>query len=150
MDILRRALLAILFVASTGAVAAGQEETTLTTQAARLDSEGARQPAQVTSRFAADFATFAGSQENAEALITGLRTGSPITLTSVSPAGTVTSTTITPPTRPMGYGNTYTSVSVWPRPRSPNTASASPRRSSCRRRSPVAASPSPRWRRMAR
>ncbi|MCL6555194.1 MAG: hypothetical protein K6T56_02400 [Burkholderiales bacterium] len=112
MDILRRALLAILFVASTGAVAAGQEETTLTTQAARLDSEGARQPAQVTSRFAADFAAFAGSQENAEALITGLRTGSPITLTSVSPAGTVTSTTITPPTRPMGYGNTYISLSL--------------------------------------
>ena len=112
MDILRMLLLGVLFAASMGTLAAEQEETTLTSQAARLDSEGARQPAQVTNRFAADFASFAGSQENAEALITGLRTGSPITLTSVSPTGTVTTTTITPPTRPLGYGNTYISLSL--------------------------------------
>ncbi len=47
-----------------------------------------------------EFSTFAGSTANATALVTGLRTGSSITLTSGG-----TSTTFTAPTRPMGYGN---------------------------------------------
>jgi hypothetical protein len=44
------------------------------------------------------------SRTNLESLVHGLRTGSAITLTSTQ-GTTGTSTTFTPPTRPMGYGN---------------------------------------------
>jgi hypothetical protein len=44
------------------------------------------------------------SRTNLESLVHGLRTGSAITLTSAQ-GTTGTSTTFTPPTRPMGYGN---------------------------------------------
>ncbi len=81
-------------------------------QAAQLDRlAGGQESSTVTRRFAADFADFAGSQDNAEALIGGLRTGSPITL-SGGPGSTTAVTTITPPTRPMGYGNAYLSLSL--------------------------------------
>lgn len=105
-----------LALAGLGAAWADEATTaagTLSTQTATMDSLAAKQePSRVSSRFASDFATWAGSQENAEALITGLRGGTPITLTSVSSAGAVTTTTITPPTAPMGYGNTYISLSL--------------------------------------
>jgi hypothetical protein len=44
------------------------------------------------------------SRTNLESLVHGLRTGTAITLTSAQ-GTTGTSTTFTPPTRPMGYGN---------------------------------------------
>lgn len=62
-------------------------------------------------RVADRFETFAGSPQNAQSLVQGLRTGAPITLTSPppssSPIGGVTldSVVFTPATRPMGYGN---------------------------------------------
>jgi hypothetical protein len=64
----------------------------------------------VAERIAAPFATLAGSQENALALTTALRTGTPATLTytttsSTTQTTTTTTTTITPPTAPMGWGN---------------------------------------------
>jgi hypothetical protein len=48
------------------------------------------------------YSAFAGSRNNAESLATGLRQGSEISLTD--PNGG-TSTTFTPATKPMGYGN---------------------------------------------
>jgi hypothetical protein len=48
------------------------------------------------------YSEFAGSTENATALVQGLRTGAHITL---STAPGVNTTTFAPPTRPMGYGN---------------------------------------------
>lgn len=56
------------------------------------------------------FSTWAGSPENSAALVNGLRSGQPITLTSTTvvpgtPVGTVETTTFTPPTKPMGNGN---------------------------------------------
>lgn len=42
----------------------------------------------------------AGSQQNSKALVTGLRDSMPFTLT-----GAMTSATVDPPTRKMGYGN---------------------------------------------
>lgn len=59
------------------------------------------------------FTDLAGSRENASSLVHGLRTGSAITLTY--PAGTtpiVASTTFTPGTRPMGYGNIRIALSL--------------------------------------
>lgn len=54
------------------------------------------------------FSTFAGSTQNAQALVDGLRNGTPITLTGSS--GSIT--TITPSTKPMGFGNVNIALSL--------------------------------------
>ena len=54
-----------------------------------------------TNRMVAEYTKLAGSQDNAKSLVTGLRTGSEITLTDSSGK----TTTFTPPTKPMGNGN---------------------------------------------
>ncbi|HET8832059.1 MAG TPA: hypothetical protein VFN86_08295 [Casimicrobiaceae bacterium] len=52
------------------------------------------------------FAALAGSNDNAIALANALRTGAPATLTAPSPdAATAKTTTFSPPTKPMGWGN---------------------------------------------
>lgn len=69
----------------------------------------------VQTRLASDFSAFAGSQENAQSLFTGLRNGSPITLSSTSIAGGATDTTLLtfdPVTRPMGNGNVFISLAL--------------------------------------
>ncbi len=72
--------------------------------------------ARVAEKFSAPFATMAGSRENATALANALRTGSPVTLTytTVAADGTTTTTTtkITPPTKPMGWGNVRHSLAL--------------------------------------
>lgn len=72
--------------------------------------------ARVRQRISADFSAFAGSDSNAHSLVTGLRSSQPITLTSAVGAGITTgatnAVTITPPTRPMGYGNIYLALSL--------------------------------------
>lgn len=70
-----------------------------------------------TSKLTTSFSNWAGSPENANALVTGLRSGKSITLTSGtapagSPAGSAESTTFTPPTKPMGYGNVRIALSL--------------------------------------
>lgn len=61
-----------------------------------------------------NFSNWAGSPENSAALVNGLRTGQPINLTSAptTPGGTVTGTTFTSPTKPMGYGNIKIALSL--------------------------------------
>ena len=66
--------------------------------------------ASVANRVAAPFSYFAGSPENAAALANALRTGTTATLTysTISPGSdgqTTTTTGVTVPTRPMGWGN---------------------------------------------
>src|SRR5512139_1596897 len=60
-------------------------------------------------RLGTEFSTFAGSDTNAQALVTGLRDGTAITLdeTVTNADGTIstTQTTIQPATGPLGYGN---------------------------------------------
>jgi hypothetical protein len=56
--------------------------------------------AQTTDKLVERYTQLAGSEENAEALVTGLREGSDITLNAGA-----TPTTIDPPTRKMGLGN---------------------------------------------
>src|SRR5260370_269144 len=60
--------------------------------------------------------SLAGSQENAVALANALRTGSPATLTYTSTDAngkpTTTTATITPPTKPMGWGNVSHSLAL--------------------------------------
>jgi hypothetical protein len=67
--------------------------------------------AKVTNEIADDFATFAGSEANAQALVTGLRTGDEVTLTSTID-GQVTTTTFTPSTGLKGYGNVFISLAL--------------------------------------
>lgn len=86
---------------------------TLTTQTRQMDTLATtRGEGTVSQRISSDFSAFAGSSDNADALVTGLRNGSPITLTSIDSKGTTTSTTFTPPTGKMGYGNVYTSLAL--------------------------------------
>lgn len=63
---------------------------------------------------ATNFTDFAGSPENSASLVNGLRTGSPITLTDPVVVGgpPPVSTTFTPPTKPMGYGNVRIALSL--------------------------------------
>lgn len=115
---LKAVALALCLAGMGPVLAATTSDQTLTVQSTTMDQlTTTQEPSKVTTRFASDFATFAGSQENAEAIITGLRNGTPITLTGTSGTttnGTTTTTlaTITPPTKPMGYGETYTSMSL--------------------------------------
>jgi hypothetical protein len=70
----------------------------------------------VAGKVAYPFAAFAGSQENAVALANALRTGTPaaLTYTATDANGQVTTTTatITPPTKPMGWGNVSHSLAL--------------------------------------
>jgi hypothetical protein len=66
-------------------------------------------------RLGAEFCAFAGSSENAGALIEGLRSGSAITLTAATPSGrdgAATGTSFTAPTGPMSYGNIRVALSL--------------------------------------
>ena len=67
--------------------------------------------AQVTDTLAGRFAVFAGSEDNAKSLVTGLRTGSEITLTTTT-NGQTTTTTFTPSAGTQGYGNVFLSLSL--------------------------------------
>lgn len=66
------------------------------------------------SKLVATYSDFAGSPENSASIVHGLRTGSPITLTDPVVAGgpPPVSTTFTPPTKPMGYGNVRIALSL--------------------------------------
>lgn len=67
--------------------------------------------AKATALVSGHFAQFAGSDENAQALVTGLRDGSAITLASTANNQTTT-TTIKPATGKMGYGNVFLSLAL--------------------------------------
>ena len=87
--------------------------------------------AKIVSRMTDTFVEFAGSSENLQSLVNGLRTGGEITLTGgestggtdsggrvatgkggTTPAPTPATTTFTPPTGTMGYGGVYTSLAL--------------------------------------
>ncbi len=105
-------LLVLACAAGLAFQARADDQQTLRTEARRMDSLAASQgQTRVTNRIASDFSTFAGSDANSRGLVTGLRTGQPITLTS-APGQPPSSVTFTSPTRPMGYGNTFISMSL--------------------------------------
>ena len=66
--------------------------------------------AQNPSKISSNFSAFAGSSENSDSLVTGLRSGGPITLSSTDAAGVTTTTTFDTPTGKMGYGNVNKSL----------------------------------------
>lgn len=68
-------------------------------------------------RLSTQFTTFAGSDTNAQALVDGLHSGSSITLTETvagtnGAPSTTTTTTFTPDTGKMGYGNVRIALSL--------------------------------------
>jgi hypothetical protein len=71
---------------------------------------------QQSTRLSTEFSGFAGSDANAQALVTGLRDGTAITLddvtTNADGTTTTTGTTFTPATGQMGYGNVKIALSL--------------------------------------
>jgi hypothetical protein len=68
----------------------------------------------VVSRLASSFTPLAGSRDNAVSLVTALRTGTEVTLVTAPAGGTgdPVTTTFTPPTKPMGWGNVSHTLSL--------------------------------------
>jgi hypothetical protein len=90
---------------------------TLNTEASRMNTLAASHgETNVTGKISGTFNSFMGSDSTA--VVTGLRNGTPITLTTTTPAATpgaaptVTTTVITPPTGKMGHGNVFTSLAL--------------------------------------
>ena len=100
--------------------AAGQTTTTTTTTtttATPTTTGGTESTSE--SRLVSSFAGWAGSEANARSLVTGLRQGGDIKLTTqtgtptTGTGGTATQTaSFTAPTRPMGYGNVRIALSL--------------------------------------
>ena len=84
--------------------------TTVTTTTAPTTAAGATR---AENRIATEFSVFAGSQDNASSLVTGLRQGGEVTLVTPTSSGqAATGTTFSVPTRPMGYGNVRISLAL--------------------------------------
>jgi len=80
--------------------------------AAELDEAAEHQEAgKAAAAIGAKFTEFAGSGENATALVTGLRNGTTITLTTTVDGAAVT-TEFQPATGKLGYGNAYISLAL--------------------------------------
>ena len=94
----------------TSMPAFANDQQVLSAQARRMDS-ASNSPGQVavSGKIASAFSDFAGSTQNADSLVTGLRGSEPILLTGGRPIRTVA---FNPPTRPMGYGNVFISMSL--------------------------------------
>ena len=104
---------AALVASPIGAAAQTDETKVHATQAAQMDSLATSQGgAKVSGKISSDFLQFSGSTANADGLVGGLRNGTAVTLSSTDPKGITTSTTFTPPTGKMGYGNVYTSLAL--------------------------------------
>lgn len=87
------------------------------TVAATQDQSQTAATGQVQERFIHDFGAFAGSDDNARSLYTGLKNGMRITLAAptTTTSGGITATPVLqfdPPTRPMGNGNVFISLAL--------------------------------------
>src|SRR6266850_3634217 len=89
----------------------------LNTEASRMKTLAASHgETNVSGKISGTFSSFLGS--DSPTVVTGLRNGTPITLTTTTPAATpgasptVTTTVITPPTGQMGHGNVFTSLAL--------------------------------------
>lgn len=89
----------------------------LTAEASRMDQLATDQGgSKVVDKLSADFSSFLSA--DSKAVVTGLRNGTPITLTTTTPGATpgalpvTTTTTITPPTGKMGFGNVFISLAL--------------------------------------
>lgn len=95
----------------------GQTAPTLVTEARRMDQTAATQGnGKVIDKLSGEFSSFLGT--DSRAVVTGLRNGTPIALTTTTPGmtpgtlPTMTTTTISPPTGEMGFGNVFISLAL--------------------------------------
>jgi hypothetical protein len=113
-----KAILAMAILALGLKVQAFADTTsTLNTEASRMNTLAASHgETNVTGKISGTFNSFLGSDSTI--VVTGLRNGTPITLTTTTPAATpgaapaVKTTVITPPTGKMGHGNVFTSLAL--------------------------------------
>jgi hypothetical protein len=114
-------VLTVGMVLGTAALGRADLTSDLNTQATTMNNLATSNgETKVTGKIAGDFNTFLGSDSTT--VVTGLRNGTPITLTrtttvpSTTPGGlpttTTTATVITPPTGHMGHGNVYISLAL--------------------------------------
>lgn len=95
-------------IATSGVCAADAPQSAATPDAA---TAAAAEQTQAAARVAAPFATLAGSAANAQALATALKTGTAATLTT-TPSDAAATTSIVPPTKPMGWANVSHSLEL--------------------------------------
>lgn len=82
-------------------------------EAVELDSQATSNEAAVADKVSGKFSDLAGSDENARALVKGLREGSDVTLSTSTGEGTPPATnTFTPKTGKLGYGNVYIALGL--------------------------------------
>lgn len=114
-------LLSVSLATGAPVLAHAQTATDLNSQVSTMNNTTAMQgQTNVTNKISRDFNSFLGSDSTA--VVTGLRNGTPITLTSTTktasatpgglPVTTTTTTVITPPTGQMGFGNVYISLAL--------------------------------------
>jgi len=98
-----------------------QTPSDLNSQVTTMDNTTANQgQTNVINKISSDFSSFLGA--DSKTVVTGLRNGTPITLTSTTttpsttpgglPVTTTSTTVITPPTGQMGFGNVYISLAL--------------------------------------
>lgn len=120
MKVQSLALSAVLVVGTAG-LGSAQTSTDLNNEATKMNTLASSQgEGKVIGNISGDFNSFLGSDSNA--VVTGLRNGTPITLTRTtttpsatpggSPVTTTNTTVITPPTGQMGHGNVYISLAL--------------------------------------
>lgn len=63
-------------------------------------------------KLVAEYSSWAGSTENSQSLVNGLRTGRDITLTNTAADSSTTTMSFSPTTKPMGYGNVKIALSL--------------------------------------
>ena len=114
-------ILAIGIATGAADIAVAQTASDLNNQVTTMNNTTANQgQTNVINKISSDFSSFLGT--DSKAVVTGLRNGMPITLTSTTttpssvqggvPVTTTTTTMITPPTGHMGFGNVYISLAL--------------------------------------
>jgi hypothetical protein len=109
-------LLAVGILGSWSGVGLGQTTTALNAEATQMNTLASTHgDSKVVDKISSDFGSFLGA--NSKAVVTGLRNGSPITLTSTVPnsttgVATTETTIINPPTGKMGHGNVFISLAL--------------------------------------
>ena len=114
-------ILAIGIATGAANIAVAQTASDLNNQVTTMNNTTANQgQTNVINKISSDFSSFLGT--DSKAVVTGLRNGTPITLTSTTttpsgvqggvPVTTTTTTMITPPTGHMGFGNVYISLAL--------------------------------------
>jgi hypothetical protein len=108
-------LLAVGILGSWSGVGLGQTTTALNAEATKMNNLASSQgDSKVVDKISSDFSSLLGP--DSKAVVTGLRNGTPITLTSVPSTTTGVTTTettiINPPTGKMGHGNVFISLAL--------------------------------------